>query len=47
MAAQREVALMSLQPYSRDQKIQQVVMLKEASRISKQSSNLLRNKLKQ
>ena len=36
MAAQREVALMSLQPCSREQKLQQVAILKEASRISKQ-----------
>ena len=29
MAAQREVALMSLHPYSREQKVQQAELLKE------------------
>lgn len=45
MAAQREVRLMSLHPYSREQKLQQISMMKR-SRISKESANSQRNKLK-
>lgn len=44
MAAQKEVRLMSLRPYSREQKIQQIESLKKAS-VSKASSNKLRDKL--
>lgn len=44
MAAQREARLMSLHPYSREQKIQQILMMKN-SPTSKESSNLQRNKL--
>ena len=46
MAAQREVQLMSLQPYSREQKLMQIQSLRE-SRISKECSNAERNKLKE
>ena len=45
MAAQREVQRMSLQPYSREQKLKQIRSLQE-SRISKECSNAERNKLK-
>ena len=45
MAAQREVQRMSLQPYSREQKLMQIRSLRE-SRISKECSNAERNKLK-
>ena len=45
LAAQREVRLMSLQPYSREQKLAQIASLK-ASSYSKQSANERRNKLK-
>ncbi len=38
MAAQREVRRMSLHPYSREQKIQQIMSLKE-SLVSKESAN--------
>ena len=46
MAAQREVAIMSLHPYSREQKIAQIQSLKEG-RNSKENSNMQRNKLAQ
>ena len=46
MAAQREVQRMSLQPYSREQKLMQIRSLRE-SRISKECSNAERNKLKE
>ena len=45
MAAQREVQRMSLQPYSREQKLMQIQSLRE-SRISKECSNAERKKLK-
>ncbi len=45
MAAQMEVGLMSLRPYSRTQKIQQIMSLK-SSQISKENSNTQRTKLK-
>jgi hypothetical protein len=44
MAAQREVRRMSLHPYSREQKIQQIMSLKE-SLVSKESANKERNRL--
>lgn len=45
MAAQREARRMLLHPYSREQKIKQIMSLKQ-SQISKESSNKERNKLK-
>ena len=45
MAAQREVQRMSLQPYSREQKLMQIRSLRE-SLISKECANAERNKLK-
>ena len=44
MAAQREVQRMSLQPYSREQKLMQIRSLKE-SRTSKECANAERRKL--
>jgi len=44
MAAQREVRRMSLHPYSREQKIQQIQAIKKSSAISKESANALRSK---
>lgn len=44
MDAQREVRVMSLHPYSREQKLKQIMTLKE-SRTSKESSNAERSKL--
>ena len=44
MAAQREVRVMSLHPYSREQKLKQIMALKEST-ISKESSNAERSKL--
>ena len=45
MDAQREVQRMSLQPYSREQKLKQIHSLR-ASRISKECANAERNKIK-
>ena len=45
MAAQREVQQMSLHPYSREQKIKQIEMLKRESAISKEKSNAERRRL--
>ena len=45
MAALREVQRMSLHPYSREQKLQQIAALRQASATSKESSNALRRKL--
>ena len=47
MAAEKEVLIMSLHPYSQEQKLQQVKAQKEASAISKKNANMLRNRLKQ
>ena len=44
MAAQREVAIMSLHPYSREQKIAQIQMLRRLSASSKESANAERSK---
>ncbi|MBR1791199.1 MAG: hypothetical protein IJ754_05550 [Bacteroidaceae bacterium] len=44
MAAQREVQLMSLHPYSRQQKLAQIQRLK-ASSVSKKKANAERDKL--
>lgn len=44
MAAQREVRSMSLHPYSREQKLKQIRLLKEGT-VSKENSNKERNKL--
>jgi hypothetical protein len=44
MAAQREVRRMSLHPYSREQKIQQIMSLK-GSLVSKENANKERNRL--
>jgi hypothetical protein len=44
MAAQREVQQMSLHPYSREQKIAQIQMLRRLSASSKESANLERSK---
>ncbi len=44
MAAQRAVKQMSLHPYSREQKIEQVQMLRKQSATSKKNANLLRSK---
>ena len=44
MAAQREVQQMSLQPYSREQKLAQITAMK-LSAISKENANKQRNKL--
>ena len=44
MAAQREVQRMSLQPYSREQKLMQIRSFKE-SRTSKECANAERRKL--
>jgi ribosomal protein S8 len=44
MAAQREVRRMSLHPYSREQKIQQIQAIKKSSAISKESANALRSR---
>lgn len=46
MAAQREVRVMSLHPYSREQKLKQIMALKEST-ISKESPNAERSKLKE
>jgi hypothetical protein len=46
MAAQREVRRMSLHPYSREQKIQQIMRLKE-SLVSKENANKERNRLQE
>lgn len=45
MAAQREVLCMSLHPYSREQKLEQIKLLKQ-SLSSKENSNKERSKLK-
>lgn len=45
MAAQREVHRMSLHPYSREQKLEQIKLLKQ-SLSSKENSNKERSKLK-
>lgn len=45
MAAQREVLRMSLHPYSREQKLEQIKMLK-GSTVSKENFNAERCKLK-
>jgi len=45
MAAQREVMRMSLHPCSREQKIKQIMLLKE-SKTTKENSNKERRKLK-
>ena len=44
MAAQREVQIMSLQPYSREQKLQQINSLRQNT-VSKENSNKQRRKL--
>ncbi|WP_287681983.1 hypothetical protein [Bacteroides sp.] len=44
MAAQREIRVMSLHPYSREQKLKQIRSLKESA-ISKKNSNAERSKL--
>lgn len=44
MAAQKEARLMSLHPYSREQKIRQIQSLMK-SEVSKEHSNRLRDKL--
>ena len=44
MAAQRAVKQMSLHPYSREQKIAQIQMLRKLSASSKESANLERGK---
>ena len=46
MAAQREVQRMSLQPYSREQKLMQIASLRQST-VSKESSNAQRNRLKE
>ena len=46
MAAQREVQRMSLQPYSREQKLMQIASLRQST-VSKESSNAQRNILKE
>jgi hypothetical protein len=45
MAAQREVVHMSLHPFSREQKLQQIRNISAAT-TSKANANLLRNKLR-
>ena len=44
MAAQREVQQMSLHPYSREQKIAQIQMLRRLSASSKESANAERSR---
>ena len=44
MAAQREVLQMSLQPYSREQKLAQIAMLKMQSQSSKENANAERSR---
>ena len=44
VAAQREVRLMSLHPYSRDQKIQQIQSIRHLSTTSKEIANAERSK---
>lgn len=44
VAAQKEARLMSLRPFSREQKIRQIQTLKESA-VSKELSNKLRDKL--
>ena len=46
MAAQREVQRMSLQPYSREQKLMQIASLRQST-VSKESSTAQRNRLKE
>lgn len=46
MAEQREALFMSLRPYSREQKLQQIASLKK-SQVSKENSNAQRTKLLQ
>ena len=43
-AAQREVRLMSLRPYSRQQKLEQIHSIKNQSRTSKENANMQRSK---
>ena len=43
MAAQREVQIMSLQPYSREQKMHQIASLRQSG-VSKEKSNAERSK---
>ena len=45
MAAQREVRRMSLHPYSRQQKMEQIERIKAHSQVSKTNSNAQRNRL--
>ena len=44
MAAQREVQRMSLHPYSREQKLEQIASLRQHSAISKESANWERSR---
>ncbi len=44
MVAQREVLRMSLHPFSREQKIQQIQAIKKSSAISKESANAQRSR---
>ena len=44
MAAQREVQRMSLHPYSREQKLEQIASIRQHSAISKESANWERSR---
>ena len=44
MAAQREVQRMSLQPYSREQKLRQIARIRQHSATTKESANAERSR---
>ena len=44
MAAQREVQQMSLHPYSREQKLEQIASIRQQSATSKENVNLERSR---